>query len=390
MTAPHAAERSDERISGTRPSFLMPLMAIATKTDPTIARINNRMMVFNLLFPNAAMSRAQIGRRTGLSRVSVSEVVSELIDAHILMEAGRENPSRRGKKGTLVGVDPLHWNIVAIDLSQPRLIRGAVTNILGFPLERIERPVPRGGALEAKDVVDLAVELAGRASGEPLGVGIAVPGVVDDHGTVVDSNNLGWSGLALGEAVTARLGLPCVVDNDANSALLTERFFGEAGPNALFVQITSGVGAALLIDDSIVLGENHASGEIGHVVVDEHGPECVCGRRGCLEAVIAPNTLRRRILADGEDPAMVLGEAGRLLGRTLAMATSLIDLNDMAVWGPHDIVDDAFLKGAEDAINDFAASHCRTHITVRRCEYGDDIVLRGESISVLQSALRRI
>lgn len=390
MTASHAAERPDGHAPAPRPTFLMPLMTITTKTDPTVARVNNRMMVFNLLFPNGARSRAQIGRLTGLSRVSVSEVVSELIEHHILMEAGQENPSRRGKKGTLVSVDPLHWNIASIDLSQPHLIRGAVTNILGHPLERVERPLPRGHAVDSSDVADLAEELVGRMPGEPLGIGIAVPGIVDDHGTVVDSRNLGWDDLPLGATISERLGLSCIVDNDANCALLTERFFGEAGSNALFVQITSGVGAALLVDDAVVLGENHASGEIGHVIVDENGPECVCGRRGCLEAMIAPDSLRRRILAGGESADEVLGGAGRLLGRSLAMATSLIDLNDVAVYGPHDIVDDAFLGGAEEAINDVAASHCRTHIAVRRCECGDDIVLRGESISVLQSALRRI
>lgn len=371
---------------------LMPLMTTTERADPSDVRMSNRLAVFSLLFPSHSLSRAQIGRMTGLSRVSVSQVVSDLIDHRILRESGRqESAARRGKRGTLVSVDDSHWSIVAIDLSQPYLMRGAVLNLIGIALASTELAVDDPGQTDPERIAGMVSRLLAQAPGEVLGIGIAVTGIVDGHGTVIDSHNLGWAGVALGPALEERFGLPVTVSNDANSALLTERFYGGGGtPNTLFVQMSMGVGAALLLGDSVVLGPTHAAGEIGHVVVDPAGEECVCGKRGCLEAMINVPRLSAIIASDPSQRAQVLAEAGRLLGGALAMPASLLDLADIVVHGPAEIVGDSFLGSAEAELNARMGSALRRHIPVRRCNCGDGNVLRGEGIAVLQAALGKL
>lgn len=367
---------------------LQQLMTVSEKTEPANARISNRMMVFSMLFPQGRLSRAAIGRRTGLSKVSVSEVVLDLIDQHILKEFGSETRKRPGKRGTLVGVDPEYWNIVVVDLSQPYLIQGAVTNLLGLPIAHAETPVSQLAHETPEAVLDLCATLIGKASGHVLGLGIAVSGAVTRQGVVIDSSNLGWRDVDLRRLAEDRFHVPVYVDNDANSALFAERFFGRATPNSIFVWISMGVGAAVLVDDSAVLGVNHAAGEIGHVIVDPAGPACVCGRHGCLEALLSPARIRRTIEGHPERQQDVVTTAGRWLGKTLAMPVSLLDLSDVVVYGPADIVNDVFLAAAEQTVNDFISSNYHRPITVRRCECGSNIVIRGESIAVLQERLR--
>lgn len=372
-------------------SALYPLITDIKKTDPTDARASNIMMILGLLFPTSKLSRAQISRKTGLSRVSTSEVVSTMIDKHLLRESDKEPPQKRGKKGVLLEVDANHWNIVSINLAGPYLVQGAVTNILGHVLARIEQPLEHSTDATAQMVLQMCRELISRAPGVVAGIGVAVPGVVDGQGTVLDSQNLGWSYLDLKPILEKELPYPCFIDNDANSALLTERFFASKKSNIIFVHISEGVGAALLIDDSMVVGLHHAAGEIGHVVVNANGPLCVCGKRGCLESYISTVALRTRIASRKQSKAKVLETAGDYLGRALAFSTSLLDINDVAIYGPPDVVNDTLITSTSRVLNSCTLTEPFEHVvTVRRAGIGEDTVLRGESIQVLHNILLKM
>ena len=377
----------------SRPPFLMPAMSAGAKTNPADVRINNRMAIFSLLFPYNTFSRAQLSRQTGLSGVAASGIVSELIDHHFLQESGKQSASdttaRRGKKGTLVSIDDNHWNIISIDLSEPYLIKGAVTNLLGQTAARAEHPVSSPKDINPEDVEALCEELLESCGRHALGIGVAAPGIVDCAGTIISAPNFGWNDLKLGSILHERFHLPAFIDNDANAAMLAERFYGQGTSNTLFLQIVNGIGASLLIDDLTVLGTHHAAGEIGHVVVKEGGPACVCGKHGCLEAMYSVDALRARITS-GEDRATVLAEAGRGLGHALAMPCCMLDIDDVAVYGPPDVINDLLIEPMKDTLNEISSFPWRPPITVRRSQGGNDIVLRGESIAVLQTMLQRL
>lgn len=368
-------------------------MSAGAKTAPADVRINNRMALFSLLFPGNAFSRAQLARRTGLSSVASAGIVNELIEHNFLRESGKQisaaHTGRRGKKGTLVIVDDSYWDIVIIDLAEPYLIKGAVTNLLGQTMAHAERSITSPKNINPEDIRTLCEELLLNCDKHVLGIGIATPGIVDSNGTIISAPNFGWNDLKLGSMLEERFHVPVIIDNDANAAMLAERFYGQGTPNTLFLQIVNGIGASLLINDSTVLGAHHTAGEIGHVVVNKDGPTCVCGKRGCLEAMYSADALRAKITS-GMDRATVLGEAGRGLGHALAMICCMLDIDDVAVYGPPDVINELLIDPMESALNEISALPWRPQTTVRRSQGGNDIVLRGESIAVLQTMLRRL
>jgi transcriptional regulator of PTS gene len=370
--------------------FLRPLFTTITgKSNPAEIRLNNCIAILNLLFPAHALSRAEISRHVKLSRVSVSQAVSDMLRSHLLVETGQEDGKWPGKHGTLLRLDTNYWNIICLDLSQPSLIRGAVTDIAGHVLIHAERSIASAGEITVSTIEDECRKLMAAAPGHVLGIGVATPGIIDSEGTILDSSHLELSHVRLGEELHQRFSCPCFVDNDTNSALLAVRLFDDSAPNMIYVQITRGVGAAVLINDSIVIGADHAAGEIGHVVVDPHGPVCDCGKRGCLETFLAAGRLRSAIARRPQEKQSILRTAGSRLGQVLASPASLLNIDEITVFGPLDVIDSSFIDGASHTINSSASQRIiHRPITVRRCELGSDVTLIGESISVLQDAIR--
>lgn len=374
----------------SHPSIGALFTAARITSDPTDIRITNQMAIFSMLFPNVSASRAQISRHVHLSRVSVSQAVSNLIDRHLLTESGPEQAGRPGKRGMLIRLDLSYWRIITIDLSALYLIRGAVVDIAGDVFSRVEQPIIDPRQITPQMVEDMCRQLLQRANGHILGIGVACTGIIDKEGTVVTSTNLGWSHVPLRQMLQKRFGYPCSVDHDSNSATLGVRFFDDPTPNMIYVQISRGIGAGILLDDHLVLGPGYAAGEIGHVIVDPNGPLCTCGRHGCLESFISANRLRAQVINHPDRQRQILQQAGKLLGGALASSASLLDIDHITVSGPADLINTDFIDGAEKQINITSSASLLAHrITVRRCEVGQDVVVLGEAMAVLQKQLER-
>jgi glucokinase len=187
--------------------------------------------------------------------------------------------------------------VVALDVGGTN-IKGAVVDgegrvgtVLRRPTRAAEGPQ---AALEA--VLGLAAELA-CASPATVGVGLAVPGLVDERtGTVLQAVNLRWEQLAIGAAVRERLGVPVAVMHDVRAGALAEGLLGAARGVRDFLLLTlgTGVGAAIVIDGRPHTGVHGTGGELGHVAIDPRGPICGCGRAGCLEAFASAGHVARR------------------------------------------------------------------------------------------------
>lgn len=388
MTGNTAAERQHTPAMLTTPLFGPD--GNATKADPTDARITNRLLLFSTLFPRTQISRAAMARETGLSRMAVTKVVQELIDEHLFLESGQEHQTGRGKRGTLLTINPDYWRNITVDLSQPYLMQGAITNLQAQVLERIEKPLNASDALRVEDVIDLCKNLVTRADSHVLGIGISMPGIVDSNGRILYSTSFNWSDLDLKHMLEDALSIPVHIDNDANCALIAERFFGEHKSNLFFVQITRGVGAATLINDTIVLGTDQTAGEIGHVRVKPDGPLCSCGKRGCLETLISANALHRRIDADPDKRNDILVQAGTYLGEALSIATNLLDIKDVSVYGPPDLVNATLLESAEKTLNENTLLDYSIPTRVHRCQCGSDTAFLGETVAVTHHAIRHL
>ncbi|TPW74670.1 ROK family transcriptional regulator [Schumannella soli] len=362
-----------------------------TKLLPEHARGHNRSLVLQTLFREGARSRADLARDTGLTRVTVSDLVAELIADGYVVELGQREDPRPGKPATLLDIARDAHQIIGVDLSQHDAFRGAVLTIDGDVVHRREMPLDAAtGDAALEKAAGLVRELVGLASVPVLGIGVGSPGIVDPAGRVQSAPNLGWAGVDLQSRLAAETALPVVVANDANVAALAEHSFGGASSDVMLVKVGHGVGAGLVIGGIALHGSRWAAGEIGHVVVGtDGGDECVCGKRGCLETWLAVPRLEAGLAAAADAAARdaVLAEAGRRLGIALAPVVGALDLAEIVLNGPAALLDGPLVAATLETLRSRTMAEFHDHVALRSSSLGEDIVLRGSAALVLSGRL---
>lgn len=360
----------------------------AAKVLPEHARAHNRALVLQNLFHQGAMSRADLSRGTGLTRVTISDLVAELISDGYVVEQGTREASGPGKPAILVDLDREGHRIVGLDLSGPGRLLGAVLTLDGEIVARHDRDVPADRDQILSAVTELARDLIADAHAPVLGVGVGTPGVVDDDGVVLTAPNFGWTGVDLEGLLARELGLPVLVANDANAAVLAEYTFGGAPDDVMLVRVGLGVGSGLLAGGQPMRGSRFAAGEIGHVTVGtDGGPLCACGKVGCLEAWLAVPSLQARIAADGTGREATLRDAGERLGIALAPIVGALDLSEIVLSGPHELLDGTLADATVETLRTRTLARFHDGVRVRMTTQGDDIVLRGAAVMVLSGQL---
>ena len=358
------------------------------KAVPGDARRHNRSLVLRTLFRSGSLSRADLARATSLTRVTTSDLAAELLGEGLIEELGTRTDQGVGKPAILLGVVRRSRLTVTLDLSDDEMFRAAVVDLAGEVLDR--RAVEREGRTGVEAVAlatELAKELAANVDGTLLGLGVGSPGVVSPQGVVVEAPNLAWFDMDLAERLEDAVGIRTHVANDANVAALGELGAGEPADRSLFlVKVGQGVGAGLVLDGELVMGDRYAAGEIGHVVVDPDGEKCACGLRGCLETVIATPYLRTRLSA-ADAPEPVLAGAGRRLGEALAPVVSTLNLREVVLSGPVDLLDERFRDAALDTIRSRTLPAVGDNVEVRATALGEDDVHLGAARLVLDREL---
>lgn len=360
----------------------------ASKVLPEHARAHNLSLVLQTLFHQGAMSRADLARETGLTRVTMSDLVAELIDDGYVAERGAREAKGPGKPAILVDLDREGHRIVGLDLSRSDRFLGAVLTLDGEIVARHDAPVPENPADTLDAVVQLTRDLVADAHAPVLGVGVGTPGIVDDEGTVLTAPNFGWTGVDLEGILRAAVGLPVLVANDANAAVLAEYTFGGARDDVMLVRVGRGVGSGLLSAGQPMRGSRFAAGEIGHVTVGtDGGPVCVCGKVGCLEAWLSDPSLRRALAEPGADRAAVLQGAGERLGIALAPIVGALDLAEIVLSGPEELLAGPLAEATAETLRARSLARFHDGVRVRMTEQGEDIVLRGAAVIVLSGQL---
>jgi hypothetical protein len=208
---------------GRAPLFAARALRASGKVLPEHARSHNRSLVLQTLYTAGAQSRADVARETALTRVTVSDLVAELIAEGFVVELGPREDARPGKPATLIDIDRTGFHIVALDLSEHTRFRGAVLDLDGAIVARAEVALDGATGERAVElVVELLDGLLALTTVRVLGIGVGSPGVVEPDGVVRSAPNLGWSDLPLQERLTAAFHLPVHVANDANVAALAE------------------------------------------------------------------------------------------------------------------------------------------------------------------------
>lgn len=360
---------------------------------PEHARAHNRSLVLQMLFQGGQLTRADVARATRLTRVTVSDLVAELLEEGLIEELGIRPGTHVGKPATLLGLKNDAMHIVAIDISDEHLMRGAVLNLRGDILERQSVEIAGRGGEAAVDMIEAMSRDLMAATTQPiLGVGVGSPGILTLTGTVIQAPNFDWYDVPLAQILSDRLQTPVHVANDANAAALGEHTYGGASSADLMVlQVGKGVGAGIVIDGVMLTGHHFAAGEIGHVTVAD-GPDdgelCACGRRGCLETVLGVPALRALIAGKSQEASdAALASVGQRLGAALALVVSALNLREILISGPADLLDGALKEAALRTIRERTISSVSDDLEIRMASLGEDVVLAGAAVLVLSGQL---
>ena len=290
--------RETQQKAGTAPQRTV-RVATARPTSrlrPEHARRHNRALVLQALYRAQGLSRADLAREVGLTRVTISDLVADLIAEDLVVELGLRPDSRPGKPAMLLDINRTGFSIVGLDLSNNSAFRGVLTDLDGTVVERAEVPV-RGvtGDEAVAAVYRLLDDLLARATAPVIGIGVGSPGLVDLDGTVVQAPNLDWHDVPLQQLIAERYDLPTQVANDANMAAQGERAFGGASADMMLIRIGRGLGAGLVVGGHLVHGSGFAAGEIGHVVVGtDGGADCARVTWCCSRSVRGRRRRSRR------------------------------------------------------------------------------------------------
>jgi predicted NBD/HSP70 family sugar kinase len=394
---------------------------MAHETSAAGTRGGNRDAVLEVLHRSGPLSRADLIRLTGLSRSTVSAIVRELIDARLVQEcagttkagAGSPGPAgaperRSGRPPTLLAVTGAPGVLVGVDVGH-RHVRVAVATPSAVPLTEEFRSVDVDH--DAGSVLALTAELVERGLAKAevipdrvLGVGLGVPGPIDPRtGTIVSPILPGWVGLAPAAELSRRIGLEVRADNDANLGALGELQYGAARgvDDVIYVKVAGGIGAGLVLAGRLHRGVTGIAGEIGHVRLQDEGPVCRCGSRGCLETMVAAQNLvgllqpayaerltveRMLELAREGDAGVnrILDDAGRSIGRVLADLSN--HLNPAAIVVGGDVgSSESLLRGISDSVQRYAQPDTAAALRVIPGELGERAELMG-ALALAQGA----
>jgi predicted NBD/HSP70 family sugar kinase/biotin operon repressor len=376
-------------------------------------RERNRRQLLDALRQRGSASRADLARLTGLSRSTVSTLVADLQASGLVVEREHEHEQRTSQQGrppTLLTLDRSAGLILGIDFGHEQVhvaIADLSRTILAERVRSMDVDHDAGEALAtAVTLTGEAVAAAGLDAGRILCAGVGLSGPIDRATGTVHAGKIlpGWDGIRPVAELSQRLDLPVHLDNDANLGALAEVALGAGvgARDAVYLMVSGGIGAGLILGGEIYRGTGGTAGELGHVLVDEGGPICRCGNRGCLETfaggpaiveLLRPShgaglTLEHVIaLAVGGDPGArrAIADAGRVLGRSVAAIVNAFNPELIIVGGSVGAAGDVLLDPLREAVHRYAIPSAANDVRITRGVLGD----RAEVLGALELAARQ-
>ena len=273
-----------------------------------LTRDLNRSAIVRLIVSSGPIARTQIAKTLGLSPATVTAVTRELLDQGIVRVADRA-PSKGGRPALLLELVGGAASAYGVKIAPDHVV-GVRTDLEARPVQQDDAPFNASADGAVERLAEILGDWIQQRPGDPplLGVGLGVAGVFDARTSTLDSPLLGWRGVRLAEVLQDKLGLPVFVDNDVNTLAVAERLYGRghAVENFLTVTIGRGVGLGIVSGGDIYRGFGGGAGEFGHTFAVENGILCTCGKRGCLETVVADPAL----VAQGQTVGLLRDEDG--------------------------------------------------------------------------------
>ena len=365
-------------------------------------KYQNRGLLLRLLCTHDGVSRIQLAQRTGLTKMTVSNIIAGLMEQDYVVERAPERNAGVGRNPIILDISPGAPKVLGVQLG-----REGVTAVL-FDLKlrilkKEEEPFAQENTDSILQKLFRAVDRIRIQESNILGCGVSVVGPLDvGSGVVLNPPNFfGVSNLPLRRLLSNHMGLPVELNNDMNCAALGEKLFGAGREfhNFLYVGLSTGIGSGIIENDGLYQNSSGFAGELGHTSIDCNGPECGCGNRGCLEEYVGMPVIEARLreatgqagdfasfCAQTEDPHVdvVLSDIIEKITRALVNAVNLLNPQAILVGHNGTHLPARYLEQMERELNRRKFSQDYLKIRVKKSRFGMDSSLYGSGCLTLR------
>jgi predicted NBD/HSP70 family sugar kinase len=381
-------------------------------------RRSNRSAVLRSLLLEGPLNRVLLGRLTGLSSASVTNVITELLEERLVVETGTEEPDG-GRPPVKLSVNPGFGVLIGVDIGETGMRIEAFDLGLHMLSGEVVPIDPRRPMVEevVSDIAGGIRRIVSKINVDDrvIGVGVGVPGIVSGPAeqASVHAPNIGWADVPLSGLLSEALAMPVFMDNCAKTLGLAEMWFG-AGRGALDAVVTllgTGVGAAIFSRGKLFRGVSSSAGEWGHTCIVMNGRRCRCGGRGCVEAYVGAYAIVEQWMAgketDTTDEEALIDELIHAADREAA-AKEILDQvaeamgiglsNIVNLFNPERIIIGGWLglrlgplllRRIKEVLSGQALAYPAARVSIQLGELGWDAVALGASTLVLDDLVSR-
>ncbi|TDQ02523.1 putative NBD/HSP70 family sugar kinase [Leifsonia sp. 115AMFTsu3.1] len=390
-------------------SLDMPLDDVGTRRRPELGTPRSAE-IFTRIITHGPVSRLDIGRLTGLSQAKVTKTVNPLIEGGYVTVGEHAEHSFPGRPVRPLSVVSRSMIAIGVKVNADEIFAVTVSlgnEVLGSTRRRLKSHDPESTVAAIVTSVTSLIAQLGDTAANLTGVGVSVSGDIDSTtGLVRDSPLLGWTHFPLGSRLADEIPLPITVENDVRALAKSEQWFGAGRDVESFAIITigAGIGCGIYVNDDVVVGAHGVAGEIGHLPLASSDALCVCGRRGCVEAVASSRAIRDAVSLERGEPDLTLADvirlahegdpaavdaferAGTAIGAAVAATVNLFGPEVVVIAGEgvmdYDLYERRFRE--EFLAHAFgAAANCR--LVVRRHTFTD--WARGAAVAALRESI---
>lgn len=392
--------------------------------DQKLVRKLNNNIIIEVLRKEAPVSRANLSSITGLNRSTVSSIIDELLDGGWVRETSYQT-NKIGRPGLLLEINPQGGFAVGIEIGVDFLLC-VITNFSAEVIwhKRIDINPKDGQVVILQKAFELAsegIEFGEKECGRPLGIGIAIPGLVDVHNGILKlAPNLKWQNVPLRLIWNQQFHYPIYVENDGNAAALGEYYFGAAKGTRDFIYIAAGfgLGSGIIVDGKLLRGNKGYASEVGHMTYDPQGEECSCGKRGCYETIVGPRavikSVKKLIEEKGADNTIIkisekdkspinydavvnaaiendlialdaLKDVGCKLGLVVSHLVNIFDPKMVILGGALNYAKDFIQPVVEKVVKENALLLCQEDLKITNSQLGQEASVMGAIALVLEN-----
>jgi N-acetylglucosamine repressor len=376
-----------------------------TKADQATIRRLNMSSILKLLRQQGTLSRADLAKELGVTRNTVSNIVSDLLDAELVMETKLRREGT-GRPGLLLELAPTGGYAIGLEIDISRIIVIAV-NFQADVLWETSVTLKPGQSREqilvqAEQLIQAAIDQGKNMHLRPLGIGIGLAGLVDAAGAnLIYAPTLGWRQLPLKTRWEEKFKLSVWLDNEANtSAVGYYNYADSSSLNMAFLSIGFGMAAGLMLDGKLFRGSGGYAGQAGHMKIRPEGERCSCGDRGCWSTEVGLTAVARltgqssgdidRIeMALNEGDAKTknaLAQMADMLGIGLVNLINLFNLDLIILGGAMRPLLPHMLEQTRNTVNERALPNPRADVRIKVSDRDDDSVF-GAACLVLDAVI---